>query len=132
MRRIGFLRRKKGHNYTAFNKKKNYYFDDLLSIYGRIEEYLGLMGVLAISIITSWTLLRSTVRLIVTVFYFILSYVVINLLIDNSIHVGSIWVLLPLLIGYYLSVIYICSVIIHIFDFYREYMNEIVEEENED
>jgi hypothetical protein len=119
----------KGLEYTYYNKKKNRFFDELVSLYGRIEEFLSLLGVLAISIIASWSILRSVVNIVCTVFYFILSYTFVVILEDNSIKVSPIILLLFLLLGFYLAIIYISALVIHILDFYREYYSEIVDDD---
>lgn len=121
---------KNGEDYSGFSKKKNIFVDELYSIYSRIEEYLGLLGVLGISTLSLGLMFKSIIRLLFNVLFYIFTFIFISILNDTNVSISPTFLLILIIIGLYLSTIYICQMILHIYDFYRNYMVDYVDDEN--
>lgn len=120
---------KKGEKYKGYSNKKNVFFDELFSTYEKIEEYLNLLGVIHISTFSLRFMFDTIIRLLLNVFYYILAFLLFSFLFDNKVSINPTILILVLVTGLYLSIIYISQIILHIYDFYRNFMVDFLKED---
>jgi hypothetical protein len=119
---------KKGMKYKGFSSKKNVFFDELFNTYEKIEDYLSRLGVLHISTFSLKFMLDTIIRLLFNVIYYILAFLLFSFLFDNNAPINPTISIVVLVTGLYFSMVYIIQLVLHIYDFYRNFMDDFLSE----
>jgi hypothetical protein len=118
----------KGVKYKGYSSKKNIFFDELFNTYEKIEDYLSRLGVLHISTFSLKGMLDTIIRLLFNAIYYILAFLLFSFLFDNQVSINTTIPIIVMVLGLYLSMVYISQFILHIYDFYRNFMVDFISE----
>jgi hypothetical protein len=120
---------KKGFKYKGYSSKKNIFFDELFNTYEKIEDYLSRLGVLHISTFSLKFMLDTIIRLLFNVIHYIFAFLLFSFLFDNKVLINPVIPILVMVTSLYLSIVYISQFVLHIYDFYRNFMDDFLSED---